>query len=302
MLTSLSLAGTDIIVYRDDLNNAAVSGNKLHKLTPNIKLAKDRGCSSVLSFGGPYSNHLHALAWACKNAGLASIGVVRGELHATLTPTLKDCQRWGMKLVSSPRKDYRAFQEALLLDDEPCLASNFSLIRSLEPLEPLELENTLVIPEGGSNVAAIESLCEAYQTVFKLADCENLTHAVCATGTGATLAGLYNAAPEHVKVIGVQAVAEGSATFDRVCSWLSAKKTDTSRLTIKEGHLGRFGKMPLELIDFIDRFEAQYDIPLDPVYTGKVMLKVSQMIEAGYFKATDKVLFIHTGGLQGKRV
>ena len=101
MLGSISLAGTEVVVYRDDLNHATVSGNKLHKLAPNIKLAKDRGCSRVLSFGGPYSNHLHALAWACRNAGLASIGVIRGELRESLTPTLRDCQHWGMELLAS---------------------------------------------------------------------------------------------------------------------------------------------------------------------------------------------------------
>jgi len=301
MLGSISLAGTEVVVYRDDLNHATVSGNKLHKLAPNIKLAKDRGCSRVLSFGGPYSNHLHALAWACRNAGLASIGVVRGELRESLTPTLRDCQHWGMELLASSRKDYRAFQETLLSYDELCLANDLNLEPHFKSQGLIELENTLVIPEGGSNSVAIESLCAAYQAVFKLAGCENITHVVCATGTGATLAGLFKAAPEHLKVIGVQAVAEGSATLKRIRNWLGATVGDTSRLTIEEGHLGRFAKMPLELIDFINRFEAQYNIPLDPVYTGKVMLKLSQMIEARYFKATDKVLFIHTGGLQGKR-
>ena len=124
---------------------------------------------------------------------------------------------------------------------------------------------------------------------------------MCATGTGATLAGLYKAAPDSIDVIGVQAVAEGDATLARIQGWLGAKET-VPRLTIQEGHLGRFAKIPAKLMTFIHDFERQYNIPLDPVYTGKVMFKLSNMIEAGYFNSEDKILFVHTGGLQGKRV
>jgi len=105
-------------------------------------------------------------------------------------------------------------------------------------------------------------------------------------------------------VIGVQAVAECDATLARIQGWLGAKGSSNlivPRLTIKEGHLGRFAKMPAELMIFIHDFEMQYNIPLDPVYTGKVMFKLSKMIKAGYFNSEDRILFIHTGGLQGKR-
>ena len=110
----------------------------------------------MLSFGGPYSNHLHALAWACNEAGLSSIGVVRGELHTSLTPTLKDCQKWGMQLIASSRKDYRAYQESLTDFSQPCLASELNLEPVIQSINCLE--QTLVIPEGGSNKVAIESL------------------------------------------------------------------------------------------------------------------------------------------------
>lgn len=292
MFTSLSLSGIEIIVFRDDLNHVTVSGNKLHKLAPNIEAAKAANCSRVLSFGGPYSNHLHALAWACKESGLDSVGVVRGELHSSLTQTLIDCQNWGMQLIPSSRSDYREYQEVLSSFTEPCLASELNL--------PLlgNSSKTLVVPEGGSNKVAIESLAKAYSDVFNSTEVIGVTHGVCATGTGATVTGLYQAAPEHVDVIGMQAVAEQGATLDRVQGWLGGH---TKGLMIEESHLGKFGKIPSALIEFIEEFEAQYSIPLDPIYTGKAMLKLSQMIAAGYFKATDKILFIHTGGLQGKK-
>jgi len=296
VLTAISLFEVETIIYRDDLNHPTISGNKLHKLTPNVELAMRLGCSSVLSFGGAYSNHLHALAWACKKAGLQSIGVVRGELATSLTPTLTDCRHWGMQLIPLPRQQYRAYQELLYQAPESCLLNDLNLVEISHKIEAPS--KTLVVPEGGSNLAAIKSLSIAYERVFESVQDQGITHAVCATGTGATLSGLYQAAPKQVNVIGMQAVAERNATLQRVQKWLS---TNPSRLTIVESHLGGFGKMPVELMEFINDFEAQYAIPLDPIYTGKALYKLSEMAENGYFKKTDKILFIHTGGLQGKR-
>lgn len=296
MFNRLVFAGTELCIYRDDLNHPTVSGNKLHKLSPNIEFAKANGCREILSFGGPYSNHLHALAWACLDAGLSSVGAVRGELDESLTPTLNDCQKWGMKLIALPRKDYRYYQEVLSNVKKPCMACDLDLGAITQGLA--QLDNTLIVPEGGSNVLAIESVADAYRDIFRQVECQGVTHVVCATGTGATLAGLCKAAPEHVKVIGMQAVAEGNATLKRINTWLGYKP---SRLDIIEAHLGRFGKMPPMLLEFMEQFESQYHIELDPIYNGKAMLKLMQSIDAGDFKSVDKILFIHTGGLQGKR-
>ena len=294
MLSTFSLSGIKVVVFRDDLNHDTLSGNKLHKLAPNIEAAKARSCSTVLSFGGPFSNHLHALAWASQDVGLASVGIVRGELHDSLTPTLIDCQKWGMQLIPMPRNAYRQSQDLLSSFVEPCLASDLDLkLTSLT-----NQKNTLVIPEGGSNVVAIKSLTNAYQQVFDLVAKQNITHAICATGTGATLARLYKATPGHVEVICMQAVAEQDATLQRIRGWIG---NNTPRLTIHECHLGRFGKTTSSLIEFMDSFENQHGIPLDPVYTGKAMYQLVDMIERGYFKENQTILFIHTGGLQGKR-
>lgn len=297
MLSELTLSGIEIIIFRDDLNHPTVSGNKLHKLAPNIELALVNGCNSILSFGGPYSNHLHALAWACKESSLQSIGVVRGELQAPLTPTLKDCRKWGMKLIPMSRSDYREYQEMLSSFTEPCFANELSLEPELQVLG--NGKNTFVLPEGGSNAVAIKSLANAYGAVFKQLEHASVTHAICATGTGATLAGLYQAAPAQIEIIGMQSVAEQDATFARVRNWLGS---EPSRLTIEQSHLGRFGKITPSLTQFIDAFEAKHEIPLEPIYTGKALLKLSEMITQGRFKKADKILFIHTGGLQGKRV
>ena len=303
LLQSLFINDIKIIIVRDDLEHATVSGNKLHKLTPNIELAKNRNCSTILSFGGPYSNHLHALAWACKENQIESIGIVRGELHQNLTPTLRDCKEWGMRLYPCSRKDYRAYQEELALLDTPVLLGHDSLIDNesmarLTQALPHSAKGILVIPEGGSNVIAIESLASTYRNVFNLDQCKDVTHAMCATGTGATVAGLSLAAPDHVKIIGVQAVSEGSATLERIQSWLGQTPNN---LTIVEGHLGGFAKTSPALLESIDEFEAAHNVPLDPIYNGKVIFKVSRMIAEGKFKPSDVILLIHTGGLQGKR-
>ena len=302
-IQSLLINNINVIIARDDLNHATVSGNKLHKLTPNIELAKNRKCSTILSFGGPYSNHLHALAWACKENNLNSIGIIRGELQQNLTPTLRGCKEWGMHLYSCSRIDYRAYQEELALLDTPVLLGHDSLIDNesiakLTQALPHSAKGILVIPEGGSNVIAIESLASTYRNVFSLGECKGVTHAMCATGTGATVAGLSLAAPNHVKVIGVQAVSEGSATLERIQSWL---RQTPNNLTIVEGHLGGFAKTSPALLESIDEFEAAHNVPLDPIYNGKVIFKVSRMIAEGKFKPSDVILLIHTGGLQGKR-
>jgi 1-aminocyclopropane-1-carboxylate deaminase len=294
IFSTLMMSGIPIVVLRDDLNHPFVSGNKLHKLAPNIEQAKVRKCSTVLSFGGPYSNHLHALAWACHNKGLASIGVVRGELHEKLTPTLRDCKSWGMTLVPSSRKDYRKNQTILATHASPCLASEVAIQLPLGT----PLNNTLIIPEGGSNAAAIESLSLAYSQAFTRSECQDITHVVCATGTGATLAGILNATPAHVNVLGIQVVAEGQATTDRIQQWLGIKD---KKLNIEPGHLGGFGKTPFQLLEFINDFEAEHNIPLDQIYNGKAMFTLTKKIAEKGFKPTDKILFIHTGGLQGKR-
>jgi 1-aminocyclopropane-1-carboxylate deaminase len=286
-----ALPKSQLLIYRDDLGHSIVSGNKLHKLKPNIALAKSQGYDSIISFGGAYSNHLHALAWACKKAGLSSIGLVRGELHHELTPTLNDCKSWGMQLFPIERKTYRNLQTNVFANDTANIV-DVGLPHNLSELA----ENSLIIPEGGSNLLAIESVAHAYRPLFSDPAHENITHAICATGTGATLAGLYKAAPAGIKVIGIQAVAEGNATLERIKNWLGK---DLPNLDIVAGHLGGFAKMPSDLLEFMLEFESEHNIPLDPIYNGKVMFKLTQMVNDDYFVKTDKVLVIHTGGLQG---
>jgi len=145
---------------------------------------------------------------------------------------------------------------------------------------------------------AIESLCHAYKNVLALPQQKQITHAICATGTGATVAGLYKASPQNIEVVGIQAVSEGGATIERITKWINEKP---KRLKIEPGHLGGFGKIPVALKQFMAKFEATYNIPLDPIYNGKAMFKIAEMIKTGQFNSNDQILYIHTGGLQGNR-
>ncbi len=299
------LSPEQFTIVRDDLNHPTLSGNKLHKLAPAIAEAKQHGHDTVISFGGPYSNHLHAMAWACCNAGLNSIGIVRGELHRELTPTLKDAKAWGMKLLAMPRREYREAQTHLF--SQQSLPSHDDLMAVLPSELHHLIDKAVIVPEGGSTNAAIDSLAAAYRPYFK--QHEDLTHAVCATGTGATLAGLRLAAPNHISVIGVQCVAEGEATLERVKAWLQQHSDNNLRdqpggstdLTVEVGHLGGFAKTNDALFEFIRDFETLHKVALDPVYTGKLMFTLTQLSKRGYFSSTDRVLVLHTGGLQGRR-
>ncbi len=267
-------------LWREDLNHPLISGNKLYKLRPNLKKALLQGYTQVLSFGGSWSNHLHALAWACREYGLESVGVVRGEVGPVLTPTLEDCKMWGMQLVPCDRQTYRRKEDSDFQDQ---------LIK--------QYPNALIIPEGGSNLDSINALSELWQVIKEKAG--SFDWIFCATGTGSTLAGLQSAADYPCRLVGVQAVAEGEATLERIRGWINGR---AKHLEVwQDAHLGGFAKITPELSDLIYQIEHRYGIPLDPVYNGKTLLAIYRALEQGRFKSGDRVLMIHTGGLQGIR-
>ena len=288
------IPNNQILIHRDDLNHAQISGNKLHKLKPSIAAAHKNGADVLVSFGGPYSNHLHALAYAGHIHGFKTVGIIRGELQDNLTPTQIDCKAWGMRLIGIPRSVFRLCRDKINYDSQSqALGDATSLVPEFN-----YMHNAYLIPEGGSHQDAIISLKAAYQDILNRQEYLDITHAVCATGTGATVAGLSLAAPPNVKVLGIQAVAEGEATIERIRSWLNHRP---SNLSILPGHLGGFAKTPDRLLSFIAEFESQRDIPLDPIYNGKALFHLQHLFDNNYFKVDDRVLVIHTGGLQGRR-
>ena len=265
-------------VLRADLVDAELSGNKYFKLMPNLQLAREQGHTTLLSFGGPWSNHLHALAAAGARFGFQTVGVVRGEQVGELTPTLADAARWGMRLHFVSRADYDRKDEADWLQ---------ALVE--------RVGRCYLIPEGGCNRAGVLG-CR-----HLLPATGDYTHVMLACGTGATMAGLVTVS--QVPVTGIQVLkAEGYLQREvqrllqehglaAMCDWR----------VLDQWHGGGYARISADLAKFMRRFEADTGVPLDPVYSAKLMQAATTLIQDDFFPANTRLLVIHGGGLQGRR-
>ncbi|MGJ5641981.1 1-aminocyclopropane-1-carboxylate deaminase/D-cysteine desulfhydrase [Formosa sp. S-31] len=262
-------------VKREDLLHEFVSGNKYRKLYYNVLKAKTKNYSTLLTFGGAFSNHIAAVAYAGKASGLKTIGIIRGEelaLETNLNPTLKFAASCGMQFKFVTREDYRLKETDEFLCDLQDAFGDFYLV-----------------PEGGTNSLAVMG-CEHILTPQDAA----FNYICCAVGTGGTISGLINSSAEHQTVLGFPAL-KGDFLQNNISKF--ASKTNWELIT--DYHFGGYAKVNTDLIQFINHFKAQYGIPLDPVYTGKVMFGVMDLIHSGYFPEGSNILMIHTGGLQG---
>lgn len=283
-------AGVKCYIKRDDQIHPQCSGNKWYKLAFNLERALDAGAAGIISFGGGYSNHLHALAHLGRLAGLPTVGLVRGR-YQHLTPTLEDCKTQGMTLEFLTKAQWK----------ERHLA-NFT--ENLQKKYP----GFYVIPEGGDNhlgllgcAAMGDSLLQcATQAGLELASLKVLV----ACGTGTTLAGLVSAFPAQCQIDGVS-VLKGPDTLTESVAKRVASLTqpgDCSRWAIHtEYHCGGYAKFPQDLHAEMISFEQCSGVLLDPVYTSKVVLAARELIYAGYYNAGDSLILMHTGGLQGRR-
>lgn len=264
-----------LTIKREDQIHPFVSGNKYRKLKYNLQEAKNNNATTLLTFGGAYSNHILAVAAAAKAAGFESIGVIRGEELASKineNKTLSLAQSFGMQFDFVSREVYR--------DKE-----NLDFIKSLR----LKWGDFYVLPEGGTNILAIKGCSEIIQPSDVAFD-----YICCSVGTGGTLAGLIKSAFVHQKVIGFSAL-KTDYLQDEILKFapLNNWKLDIAY------HFGGYAKVNDQLIDFINDFYQKTKIPLDPIYTGKMIFGVLDKIEKGFFKPNTKILAIHTGGLQG---
>lgn len=270
-----------VFVYlkREDLLHPDVSGNKFRKLKYNIAEALAQNHDQILTFGGAFSNHIAAAAAAGKEMGIRTIGVIRGDelgedLEKTLqeNPTLKFADSCGMQFKFVSRTEYRSKEN---LDFQKQLSEEFG--------------SFYLVPEGGTNVLAIKG-CEEILTE----EDEEFDFICCAVGTGGTISGLINAASEKQKILGFPALKgdfliPGIEKFSRKNNWE----------LITNYHFGGYAKVNADLIGFINRFKKDFKIQLDPVYTGKLMYGIFDLIEKGHFPENTRILAIHTGGLQG---
>ncbi|TRX38865.1 1-aminocyclopropane-1-carboxylate deaminase/D-cysteine desulfhydrase [Flavobacterium sp. ZT3R18] len=267
--------GISLEIKREDLLHPFISGNKFRKLKYNLLQAKAENQEAVLTFGGAYSNHIAAVAYAGKEQGFKTIGVIRGEElgdKIAENPTLQFAQECGMQFEFVTREAYRFKIEA-------------DFIANLQQ----KFGSFYLVPEGGTNEYAIKG-CEEILTE----EDATFDFICCAVGTGGTISGIINSALAHQKVLGFPAL-KGDFLKDEIRKFA----TNTNWELITDYHFGGYGKVNEELIQFINQFYKQTQVPLDPVYTGKMVFGVIDLIQKKYFPNNAKILLIHTGGLQG---
>lgn len=263
-----------LTVKREDLIHPLISGNKYRKLKYNIEAAKTQGFDTLLTFGGAFSNHIAATAYAGKLLGLQTIGIIRGEELSQkwqTNATLKRASQQGMQFKFVSREVYRAKQSTAFIN---ALKSEFG--------------SFYILPEGGSNTLAVKG-CEEILTPK-----DAHFDVICASvGTGGTIAGIINASSPNQRVLGFPAL-KGDFL-----------KEDIRNFTPKENwrlqseyHFGGYAKVSAELIQFINDFKKQTQIPLDPIYTGKLLFGILDLVKLNHFEPKTQILAVHTGGLQ----
>lgn len=264
-----------LYIKREDLLHPVISGNKFRKLKYNLVQAKNENKKTLLTFGGAFSNHILAVAAAGKEYGFKTIGIIRGEeLHNKIkdNPTLQKAQEFGMDFEFISRENYR--EKA---------SSEF-----IEKLEEKYGEFYL-IPEGGTNEWAVEG-CEEILT----GEDEKFDYICCSVGTGGTISGVINCSKRGQQVLGFPAL-KGDFLREDICRFAVKSNWDL----IMSYHFGGYGKVSEELVRFINDFYQKHKIILDPIYTGKMVFGVIDLINKNYFPENSKILVIHTGGLQG---
>ncbi len=267
--------GIEMYIKRDDLIHVEISGNKYRKLKYNIIEAQKLGLNTLLTFGGAYSNHIAATAAVGRDFVFKTIGIIRGEeLYDKIdeNPTLSFARQCGMQFKFVSRSEYRE-------------KTSQSFINNLKD----EFGQFYHVPEGGTNDLAIKG-CEEI-----LSEKDKEFDFVCSSvGTGGTISGLINSSNTCQQVFGFSAL-KGDFLKNEIIKFA---KQDNWHL-VTDYHFGGYGKVSKELIDFVNDFKKDNNIPLDPVYTGKMMFGIFDLINKGFFQKESEILAIHTGGLQG---
>jgi len=271
------LEGSSITLFikREDELHPLISGNKYRKLKYNLAQAQEEKKTTLLTFGGAFSNHILAVAAAGKQYGFETIGVIRGEELADKVvenPTLLRAKELGMVFEFVSREAYRGKNEAAF---EKRLIDKFG--------------DFYLLPEGGTNDLAVKGCEEILSEQDKMFD-----YVCCAVGTGGTLSGLINCSKSGQQILGFPAL-KGDFLKEDICSFAKNKNWEL----ITDYHFGGYAKISEELISFINEFHQKHQVPLDPIYTGKMVFGVMDLIKKKKFPDNAKILMIHTGGLQG---
>ncbi len=277
-------AGVPLYLWRLDQLPGVLAGNKYYKLSSNLDHAVAAGRLRVASFGGAWSNHLHALARAGQARGLKTLGLVRADASTALTPMLEDARRWGMEFIFLSRSDYRRRHDP-------------GFLISLSGDWP----DTFWVPEGGSNALGVTGCVSLGREIARALPDRDLIVAL-ACGTGGTLAGVAAGlgAKAQVQVCGYPMVKGGfyqSAVEEHL---RSAGLCADNWAIVEDVAMGGYGTCSPELARFIVDFYRRHQVVLEPVYTGKLLYALLQQVQAGEFQGRS-LLALHTGGLQGLR-
>ena len=270
----------ELWLKRDDLIHPIISGNKWRKLKYILQHVLSVNADTLISMGGAYSNHLHALAFAGQQLGINTIGLVRGEAPSVLNPTLQDVLSWGMTLNYVTRVNYRELRHYKHWQALPGLSAG-----------------QYWLPEGGAVELALQGVAEL---VTEMNQPDAILCVPC--GTGTTLAGIIANSAPTMTILGFAALKGAGFLNPDVHALLPLDKHFGKWSINLDYHCGGFGKVTQELLQFMQRFEYTTGIALDHVYTGKMLLGIYDLITQGYFKAGQKIIAVHTGGLQGARV
>jgi 1-aminocyclopropane-1-carboxylate deaminase/D-cysteine desulfhydrase-like pyridoxal-dependent ACC family enzyme len=272
-----------VFVKRDDLLHPHISGNKWRKLKYNLAEARQKGFSKLVTFGGAYSNHIVAVACAGKEYGFKTAGIIRGEIRFPLNPTLDFAKSCGMELRGVPRFVF----------------SNHDW-KEIANAAKLEVDGSYLIPMGGSNCLALKGCAEIANEVEQQLGI--LPDFFCvASGTGATAAGIIYGLAGQSNCIAFP-ILKGNFMQEEISNFLvSCGMVDSPAnwQVCNDYHFGGYAKFNASLIDFINEFTREHQIPLDPVYTGKLFFGVMDLIEKKFFPENASLLILHTGGLQG---
>lgn len=272
--------GIRLWIKRDDLIHPVVSGNKYRKLRFVLPLLEQKAYRGVLSFGGKHSNHIHALAWLCRAYDIPLTVFIRTHSEKSHSFTLRDVDAWGAEIRYLTPAEYR----------------NKDTNEHRKQLEN-EFPNYLIIPEGGSHESSLEGIGDMMMEIEReLLDPDIF---ICPVGTGATLAGIIKAKDHQQRAIGVSSLKSSILHLELKEKW--DLELFSNWTVADQWHFGGYGRITDHLIKFIDQFECDHGILLDPLYNGKAMYAFYQYVKYGLIPEGSRVVFIHTGGLQGWR-
>lgn len=269
-----------VSVKRDDKIDNIISGNKWRKLKYNLRQVKSSNAKGVITFGGCFSNHIHATAFACYQQKIPVIGIIRGEESSQNNYTLAWAKYWGMQLIFVDRKTYR------LRDDRDYL-------QQLQQQYP----DYTIVPEGGSNTLALTGVAEIIEELDQQAEFDTIMTPV---GSGGTLAGLILGDQEQHKLLGVSVLKQQDYLEKQVKNLLPARAKSYNNWAIfHQYHCGGYAKFSRQDAEKIREFNQISAVDFEPVYSGKMILALLDLIESGYFPAKHHIVLLHTGGLQG---